>query len=149
MSVGTWILGASGRSDNMTSEERCRTSVYPEIVERLRSGLDVTVDAYDPETRERGGAVTYRPADSRVIVLDGLWACHASIRATLDLALMVEAEEPVLAARFREFYHWKGDAPDAAERLLSARAAEEWPAVDRQKAGVDAVVSAGQPAVAR
>ena len=135
-----WILPLPGRTPGMSSAERCRVHLYPGILSTLMAGGTITVEAYDAASRAAGEAITYRRSDERVIILDGVHACHAALRRGLDLALMVEAEGAELDRRFLAFYRWKGESEESAARLLLERKDDEWPEVLSQRTMVDEVV---------
>ncbi len=78
-----------------------------------------------------------------MILVDGLFAAHASIRKQLDLAVFVEPlSDAQYKARFIELYRWKGASDDAIEELWRERTVDEWPVIDAQRQNADLVVSA-------
>jgi mannose-1-phosphate guanylyltransferase/phosphomannomutase len=86
--------------------------------------------------------VTYDPAGRNVIVLDGVFAAHPSIRPQIDLAAFVDTPEPVQRGRFEALYRWKGFDDAAMQELWRARIADEWAAVDAQRETCDVIVTA-------
>ena len=94
--------------------------------------------------RVAGPPLTYDPSGNNVIVLDGVFAAHASIRAEIDFAAFVEAPEPVQRGRFAALYRWKGLDDAAMEELWCARIAEEWAAVDAQREHCDMIITASE-----
>jgi hypothetical protein len=77
--------------------------------------------------------VTYDAAGRSVILLDGSFAVHASLRAMLDVAVFVVAPPDLQRERFAAFYRWKGLEQPAIDVLWRERVADEWPAVDAQQ----------------
>jgi len=139
-----WIMPAAERGPDDTAERRNRVDRLPAIVAALRRGEAVTAPGYDAANRVAGPAVTYDPAGKAVIVLDGVFAAHASIRAQIDLAAFVDAPEPVQRGRFAALYRWKGLDDAAMERLWRTRIADEWTAVDAQREHCDVIITAGE-----
>jgi histidinol-phosphate phosphatase family protein len=135
-----WILPRSKRISNPGSEERNQVSLYPLLLERLLAGKEIVGGGYSEAEREAYNPVRYLLRDERVVLLDGLYACHAGIRNKLDWSVYLETEEEVLRSRFREFYRWKGDDADTVESLLSERTEEEWPSVLKQRQCADKVL---------
>jgi len=118
--------------------------LLPGIVSDLREGRPATVSTYDPVTRQAGTAATHDPAGCAIILLDGDFAAHHSIRPMLDLAVFVDVPDEVQSARFGEFCRWMGMTDVAAEKLRASRAGE-WRAIDLQRAEADLLLS-GAPA---
>jgi histidinol-phosphate phosphatase family protein len=136
-----WILPRSRRILNPGSEERNQVLLYPLVLEKLLAGEQIAGAGYCEADREAYEPVRYLLRDEKVVLLDGLYACHAGIRNKLDWSVYLEAEEEVLRSRFREFYCWKGDDARAVESLLSERIEEEWPSVSKQRQDADKVLS--------
>jgi uridine kinase len=113
-------------------------------VAALRRGAAVTAPGYDAANRVAGPPVTYDPAGRAVIVLDGVFAAHASIRPSLDLAAFVDISEPVQRGRFAALYRWKQLGDAAMEELWRARIADEWAAVDAQREHCDVIITASE-----
>jgi uridine kinase len=139
-----WIMPAAERAPDDTAELRNRVDRLPALVAALRKGEAVTAPGYDAARRVAGPPVTYDPTGKGVIVLDGVFAAHASIRPALDLAAFVDAPEPVQRGRFAALYRWKGLDDAAMERLWHARIADEWAAVDAQREHCDVIITAGE-----
>jgi histidinol-phosphate phosphatase family protein len=135
-----WIVPARERSPLSTAEARNRVEGLPRLVEALRSGTRVRAPGYDAATRAGGEGVSYDPPGQEVIVLDGSFAAHRSIRAMLDLAIFVAVPQALQQQRFTAFYRWKERDPDAIAALWDERAKDEWPAVDAQREGADLVL---------
>ena len=72
----------------------------PSVVQALRLGTSVRAPGYDAATRGAGQAVTYDPTGQSVIVLEGSFAGHRSIRSMLDLAVFAAVPEKLQRARF-------------------------------------------------
>ena len=136
-----WITPAAQRDPRATAETRARVDLLPEVVAALRAGTSVRAPGYDAATRGSGAAVTYDPAGRSVIVLEGSFAAHRSLRAMLDLAVFVAVPQELQRHRFAAFYHWKGLDQKAIYALWHARAEDEWPAVDSQREGADLVLA--------
>jgi histidinol-phosphate phosphatase family protein len=134
-----WIIPVAERPAGASAEARSRIDALPGVVATLRAGKPVTAPGYDAATRGGGQPVTYDPRGKRVVVLEGSFGCHASIRAALDLALYAEVRPDVQHARFCAFYHWKQLEEKTIEALWRARLEDEWPAVDLQRDRADLV----------
>ncbi len=134
-----WIVPKSERKPGMPSPERSKTDVYPQLFSKVIRGERVEAAGYEQLTRESSGPISYRLNTERVILFDGLYACHASVRKLLDYAVFVDSREDVLAERFRTFYKWKGETDESIASLLSERKKEEWPFVSKQKALCDII----------
>ncbi len=139
-----WIVPTGERVVNCTAEARNRVDAMPNVVEALRAGASVRAPGYDAATRGPGHPVTYDPAGRSVIVLEGNFAGHRSIRSLLDLIVFAAVPEPLQRARFAAFYRWKGLQQKAIQVLWRERAADEWPAVDAQRSSADFVMTLGK-----
>jgi histidinol-phosphate phosphatase family protein len=135
-----WIVPSGERATLASAEARNRVERLPHLVEALQSGTRVNAPGYDAVTRAAGEGVSYDPARQEVIVLDGGFAAHRSIRAMLDLAIFVAVPQELQRERFGAFYGWKGLNADAIGVLWEERARDEWPAVDAQRQGADLVL---------
>jgi histidinol-phosphate phosphatase family protein len=143
-----WIMPASEREPRASAETRNRVDVLPGVVSALRAGTSIRAPGYDPTTRETGAAVTYDAGGQSVILLDGSFAAHPSLRAMLDVAVFVAVPPELQRERFAAFYRWKGLDQPAIDALWCERAADEWPAVDVQRERADVVLaSAGGEAL--
>src|SRR5262249_35233906 len=136
-----WIMPAAERGPDDTAETRNRVERLPAIVASLRRGEAIAAPGYDAARRVAGPPVTYDPAGKGFIVLDGVFAAHASIRSRVDLAAFVEAPEPVQRGRFAALYRWKGLDDAAMEELWRVRIADEWAAVDAQREHCDVIIT--------
>jgi mannose-1-phosphate guanylyltransferase / phosphomannomutase len=136
-----WIVPVNERAAKSDAEARHRVSLMPEVVFGLRAGKAVTAPGYDPATRGAGHAVNYDPSGKSVIVLEGGFAIHGTIRSMIDLAVFVESPAEIQRARFSAFYRWKGFDNAAIETLWVGRLADEWPAVDAQLRHADLILS--------
>ena len=85
-----WIMPAAERPADADAEMRSRVDLLPGIVDSLRSGRAVTAPGYDAQTRGPSPGTTYDPSGCQVIILDGLFAAHPSIRDRVDLSVFVE-----------------------------------------------------------
>jgi mannose-1-phosphate guanylyltransferase / phosphomannomutase len=139
-----WIMPAAERGPGDSAETRNRVDRLPAIVAALRRGEAVTAPGYDAARRVAGPAVTYDPAGKAIIVLDGVFAAHASIRREIDLAAFVDTPEPVQRGRFAALYRWKGLGDAAMQELWHARIADEWAAVDAQREHCDVIITASE-----
>jgi mannose-1-phosphate guanylyltransferase/phosphomannomutase len=136
-----WIMSAPEREPRASAETRHRIDALPGVVAALRAGTSVSAPGYDAATRGAGAAVAYDASGRSVILLDGSFAAHCSIRAMLDLAVFVAAPPNLQRERFAAFYLWKGLDRQAIEALWRERAEDEWPAVDAQQEGADLVLA--------
>jgi len=136
-----WIMPAAERTAADNAEVRNRVDLLPTIVAALRRGEAITAPGYDAANRVAGPPVTYDPAGRNVIVLDGVFAGHSSIRSTISYAAFVHTPEPVQRARFAALYRWKGLDDAGMEELWRARIGEEWAAVDAQREHCDVTIS--------
>jgi histidinol-phosphate phosphatase family protein len=139
-----WIMPAAERGPNDTAETRNRVDRLPAVVAALRRGEAVTAPGYDAARRVAGPPVTYDPAGKAIIVLDGVFAAHASVRSLVDLAAFVDTPEPVQRGRFAALYRWKGLDDAAMQELWHARIADEWAAVDAQREHCDVIITASE-----
>ncbi len=136
-----WIMSAPEREPRAPAETRNRVDALPGVVSALRAGTLIRAPGYDAATRGAGESVTYDASGRSVILLDGSFAVHASLRPMLDLAVFVAAPPDVQRERFAAFYRWTGLDPKAIDALWRERAEEEWPAVDVQQEGADLVLA--------
>ncbi|MBY5623757.1 HAD-IIIA family hydrolase [Rhizobium leguminosarum] len=142
LELDRWILPLEYRRPDMTAEERNRVELYPEIVSMLRQSGQVEAPGYDTASRsQRKDTTTYDARDAEVILLDGIFAGHRSIREDVDMAVFVEASQQALLSRFHNFYAWKGLTPADAEGLWASRIQEEWPRIDLQRTSADIVIN--------
>ncbi|MBY5758151.1 HAD-IIIA family hydrolase [Rhizobium leguminosarum] len=142
LELDRWILPLEYCRPDMTAEERNRVELYPEIVSMLRQSGQVEAPGYDAASRsQRKDTTTYDARDAEVILLDGIFAGHASIREDVDMAAFVEASQQALLSRFHNFYAWKGLTPTDAEGLWASRIQEEWPKIDLQRTSADIVIN--------
>jgi histidinol-phosphate phosphatase family protein len=135
-----WIVSTSKREPRATAEARNRVNALPDAVSALRAGTSIRAPGYDPASRGAGEAVTYDAAGRSVILLDGTFATHQSLRAMLDLAVFVDVPPDLQRERFSAFYCWKGLDPQAIDALWREREDDEWPSVDAQRGGADLVL---------
>jgi uridine kinase len=135
-----WIMPAAERGSRDTAEIRNRVDLLPEIIASLRRGERITAPGYDSARRVAGPAVTYEPSGCAVIVVDGVFAAHRSIRPLVDLAAFVAVPAAVERSRFEALYRWKQFADADIEALWRARSSEEWAAVDAQRESCDMVL---------
>jgi mannose-1-phosphate guanylyltransferase/phosphomannomutase len=136
-----WIVPASEREPRASAETRNRVDALPGVVSALRAGTGIRAPGYDAATRATGEAVTYDAGGRSVILLDGSFALHASLRAMLDVAVFVAIPPHLQRERFAAFYRWKGLEQQDIDALWRERAADEWPAVDAQRDGADMVLA--------
>jgi histidinol-phosphate phosphatase family protein len=136
-----WIISAPERALHDSAETRNRVDVLPSVVSALRAGMSISSPGYDVATRGAGEGVTYDASGRSVILLDGSFAVHTSMRAMLDLAVFVAAPQDLQRARFAAFYRWKGLDQQAIDALWRERAADEWPAVDLLQDDADLVLA--------
>jgi histidinol-phosphate phosphatase family protein len=136
-----WIMPASERGPAASAETRQRVEALAGVVTALRAGSSVSAPGYDAATRGSGEAVTYDAAGRSIILVDGSFAMHESLRAMLDVAVFVAAPSDLQRERFAAFYRWKGLEQAAIDTLWNERAADEWPAVDVQRTGADLVLA--------
>ncbi len=136
-----WIMPAAERGPGDTAEIRNGADRLPGMVAALRRGEAVTAPGYDAATRVAGPPVTYDPAGHVIIVLDGVFAAHASVLDQLDLTIFVESPQDDLRRRFATLYRWKGLDDAAMEELWRARIVEEWAAVDAQREHCNMILS--------
>jgi mannose-1-phosphate guanylyltransferase/phosphomannomutase len=139
--LDNWIVPAAERGPNDTAEVRNRTDLLPDLISALRAGRAITAPGYDSARRVAGKTTTYDAAGRDIVILEGVFAAHASVRAMVDLAVFVEAPKNVQRARFEALYRWKSFSDAATEELWRARSSEEWPAVDAQRASADLILS--------
>ncbi len=138
-----WIMPAPEREGAASVETRYRVDKVSSVVSALRDGKSIRAPGYDAATRGAGEAVTYDAAGQSVILLDGSFAAHASLRAMLDLAVFVTVPSDVQRERFATFYRWKGLDQEAIDALWRQRAGDEWSAVDVQQGGADLILALG------
>jgi histidinol-phosphate phosphatase family protein len=137
-----WIVPEAERTANCSAETRHRVDVMPAVLAALRSGVSVRAPGYDAATRGPGQPVTYDPIGYTLVIVEGCFAGHRSIRSMLDLTVFTDAPESLQHARFAAFYRWKGFDPETIDVLWHDRAIEEWPVVDAQRANADFVMTA-------
>ena len=135
-----WIQPEPLRKAESTVEERNGVARYRSVLTALLCNEQVVAPGYDAASRGASDPVVYRRGPARVVILDGVLGCHASIRQQLDYAVYVEAPVSELTARLADFYHWKGVDPIHAERVFAARRAEEWPTVAAQRGHANEIV---------
>ena len=140
-----WIQPAAERRTQDTAEIRNRVDQLPAILAALRQGETITAPGYDSARRVQGSPVTYDSAGRSIIILDGVFAAHATVRSQIDFAAFVDTPETVQRRRFEALYRWKRFDDAAMQELWRARIADEWAAVDAQRETCDVIVSASQP----
>jgi len=138
-----WIVPAADRGPDCSAEFRNRVPEMPNLVRALRMGRSVRAPGYNAATRGAGEPVIYDPAGRSVIVLEGSFAGHQTIRTLLDSAVFVATSEELQRTRFAAFYRWKGLNDNAIEDLWSERTDDEWPAVDAQRENADFILTPG------
>ncbi len=144
VSLDDWIQPAAERRPEDSAEIRNRVDRRSAIVATLRQGKALVAPGYDAARRVEGAPVTYYPAGRSVIVLDGVFAAHASIRQEIDIAAFVDTPEPVQRGRFEALYRWKGFDDAATQEMWRARIADEWAAVDAQRETCDVIITASK-----
>jgi histidinol-phosphate phosphatase family protein len=138
--LDNWIVPAANREPNSSSEDRNRVAAMQHLVQALRAGKRVHAPGYNAATRGPSSAQTYDPTGKSVIVLDGVFAGHSTIRAMVDFVIFLTAPAELSRARFFAFYRWKGFHDDAIEDLWHKRSLEEWSAVDAQCNNADFIL---------
>ena len=138
-----WIVPAAERGPNLSAEARNRVQAMPDIIRALRARSVVKAPGYDPVTRTSEAPVIYDAAGQSVIVLEGIFAGHRSIRSMLDFTVFAAVPEELQLTRFAAFYRWKGFDESSVQALWHERAVDEWPAVDLQRDGADFVITGG------
>jgi histidinol-phosphate phosphatase family protein len=138
-----WIVPMAERSPNYSAEARNRVDEMPKLIGALRAGVTIQSPGYDAFSRGCGEPVTYDPVRRSVIVLDGSFAGHYSIRPMLDFVVFAAVPEDLQHMRFATFYRWKGLNEGAIDALWQERTVDEWPAVDQQRSTADFVVRPG------
>jgi uridine kinase len=136
-----WIVPAGERDPDAGGEARARVAELSTVVADLRAGRIVTAPGYDAASRGRSAPVTYDPNGFAIIVLDGSFSAHRTLRAMVDLAVFVASPEALLRERFTAFYAWKGLSRHDIDGLWERRASDEWPAVDSQRDHADLVLT--------
>jgi mannose-1-phosphate guanylyltransferase/phosphomannomutase len=137
-----WIMPAAERRPGDTAELRNRVAELQPTLKALRQGQAVTAPGYDAVKRIQGKPVTYDPAGRTIIVIEGVFAAHHSVRHLIDVTAFVDAREPVQRRRFAALYRWKGFDDAAMEDLWGARIADEWEAVDAQREHCNVIITA-------
>jgi histidinol-phosphate phosphatase family protein len=140
--LDNWIMPVAERGPRTSAEVRNRVEVLPAVIAAMRAGESLRAPGYDAATGRATEAVTYEPADRSVILIEGGFAAHETVRSMLDLALFVDVPQDLQRERFAAFYRWKGLDPHAIDALWDERARDEWPAVDLQRASADRVLEA-------
>lgn len=137
-----WIIPVAERGPHASAEIRNRVEELPAVVARLRAGASVSAPGYDAAARGASEAVVYDASGQSVILIEGGFALHETVRSMLDFAVFATVPEELRRERFAAFYRWKGLDPEAIDALWRERAADEWQTVDQQRAGADLVWSA-------
>jgi len=138
-----WIVPAADRGLTCSVEARNRVDTMPDVVRSLRAGERVSAPGYDAATRGTSQTVTYDPAGQSVIVLEGIFAGHRTIRSLLDFVVFAAVPVELQQARFTAFYRWKGFDENAIKKLWRERSVNEWPVVDAQCDSADIVLTPG------
>ena len=139
--LDNWIVPADRRGPGCSAEARNRVDAMPDLVRALRAGTCVRAPGYDAAARGSGEAITYDPSGQSVIVLDGIFAAHPSIRKMLNFVVFAAVPLELQRERFLAFYRWKGLDESAIDLLWNERTADEWPAVDAQRDSADFVIT--------
>ena len=140
-----WIMPAAERRPGDTTEMRNRVAELEPTLTALRRGEAVTAPGYDALKRVEGKPVTYDPAGRAIIVVEGVFAAHETVRHLLDVTAFVDVPEPVQRRRFASLYRWKGFDNVAMEELWGARIADEWAAIDAQREHCNVIITASGP----
>jgi histidinol-phosphate phosphatase family protein len=138
-----WIMPLAERPPNASAEVRNRVEGLPALIKALRAGETVRAPGYDAATRAIGEGTVYDPGGHSVILIEGTFAGHQTIRHVLDLALFVGVPEEKQRERFAAIYRWKGLGQRAIDELWVERAKDEWAAVDLQRGNVDLEIEFG------
>ena len=136
-----WIVARSARQAGASAEARNGVDALPGVVAALRAGRSIRAPGYDAATRETAEPVTYDPAGRSVILLDGGFAAHPSVRTMLDLAVFVDVPGGLQRERFTAFYLWKRLDPGTIDALWRERVVDEWPAIDALREHADLVLA--------
>jgi histidinol-phosphate phosphatase family protein len=136
-----WLIPISERGPQASAEMRAQVNILPELLAALRRGSRVHAPGYNAATRGVGEPVTYDASDKSVIVVEGSFATHKSIRSMLDFAVFTAVPAQLQRQRFDTFYLWKGLEQEAIDELWRERMRDEWPAVDAQCERADLVLT--------
>jgi histidinol-phosphate phosphatase family protein len=141
--LDNWIVPADRRGSCASAEARNRVDAMPDLVRTLLAGTCVRAPGYDAAARGSGQAITYDPNGQSIIVLDGIFAAHPSIRKMLNLVVFAGIPLDLQRERFLAFYRWKGLDEGAIDLLWNERISDEWPVVDAQRDSADFVMTSG------
>jgi histidinol-phosphate phosphatase family protein len=141
--LDNWIVPADHRGPGCSAEARNRVDAMPDLVRALRAGICVRAPGYDAATSGSGEPITYHPSGQSIIVLDGIFAAHPSIRKMLNLVAFAAIPLELQRERFLTFYRWKGLDESAIDLLWNERTSDESPAVDAQRDSADFITSPG------
>jgi histidinol-phosphate phosphatase family protein len=121
-----WLLPASERSEDSTVQQRFRVAQAQTALNELLSGKQIKVSGYEPRTREAlPQPVAYDPAESQIIIVDGVPALLLELSGAERIRVQVNApDEHIRLERLRHFYRYKGMTDMQCEELIAARAEE-------------------------
>ena len=97
--------------------------------------------SYNLSTSSATALENFDPAGAALIVLEGVFSGHHTIRAAIDRLVFVECSDDLLHERFASFYHWKSMLPKNIIQMLQIRAIDEWPQIDLQRKGADIILN--------
>jgi len=136
-----WIVPKSQRKPGSTAEDRNQTHLYSLLFEKLLAGEVIQTIGYNPATREFFEPITYKYSGEQAVILDGLFACHETIKKKINCNVFIEVDEQLIIKRFFQFYRWKGDSESEIKILLSKIQMDEWPVVRKQRHWADKVIT--------
>jgi histidinol-phosphate phosphatase family protein len=137
-----WILPAAKRN-GCNAELRNRVDKLPGVLQALRKGELITAPGYDPQSRGESDPIRYDSSGQTVLIVEGCFAGHSSIRAMVDFLIFVTTPEEIRRDRFNDFYRWKGLGETAIDSLWRDRINDEWSLINAQHETADMVITLG------
>jgi histidinol-phosphate phosphatase family protein len=127
-----WIVPLVERNGGSPLEV-ARVACYPAIYRAAREAGEIVAPGYDPQRRSACSGPRYRFEAADVVLFDGLWAAHESVRSACDHVVFVDQGEGELARRHERYYRWKGFGEEEVVAHWDAVRAREWPLVMPQR----------------
>jgi D,D-heptose 1,7-bisphosphate phosphatase len=137
------LLSKNQRVPNMNVRDRYRFDAIEKEVEFLLSGKEITLDRYDPKTREVGRNTEKIVLNAgEILLIDGVVALdHTYLRDVADVSFFTCVLEELRKKRFYDFYHYKLLPEGEIENLYNSRLVDEVGIINQSKKYADHIIN--------
>ncbi len=141
ISLDSWILPKTQRTDQMNVFERFRTKKMEVDLEQLLNGEAVVFKAYSPLRDNRQIEQQYYIASKQVVIIEGIVALSIeTLRQKADMKIFMQVGEEEHRKRIYRFYRWKGYTDHEIAILYKKRKSDEYDLIEKDCTFADLVI---------